>query len=209
MICILRVKDKNVFIVLIFKRNDATIKRKDTDMEKTALLIVDVQCALIEAHPYNEMIVIDNICKLIKVARENRVEVIYVQHDGGIGDEFEKYSKGWELYRAVTPIDGDKIFNKVFNSAFKETGLHEYLCEKGIDTLILTGMQTEYCIDTTCKVAFEYGYKQIIPMDATTTLDNNFLSGEVIARFYEQDIWNHRYAEVITVDDVINILKIV
>ena len=77
---------------------------------------------------------------------------------------------------------------------------------KGIDTIILVGLQTEYCIDTTCKSAFEFGYKIIIPEETNTTFDNEYLSGEKLYEFYNYKIWNKRFANVIPVEDVIKIL---
>ena len=63
-------------------------------------------------------------------------------------------------------------------------------------------MQTEYCFDVSCKVAFEYGYEVTIPKDTTTTFDNDFTSGEKLARYYEEKIWNHRYANVLSIDEI-------
>ena len=64
-------------------------------------------------------------------------------------------------------------------------------------------MQTEYCIDTTCKVAFEYGYRLIIPQNTTTTYDNQMFSGETLIKYYEHEIWANRFAQVIPVSKVI------
>ena len=66
-------------------------------MQKTALLIVDVQRAMIDSNPFDEVNVIENIRKLIDSARQNDIEVIYVQHDGGPNDELEKNTSGWEI----------------------------------------------------------------------------------------------------------------
>ncbi|MBZ9626287.1 isochorismatase family protein [Clostridium sp. FP2] len=61
--------------------------------------------------------------------------------------------------------------------------LIDYLDNEGIDQLIITGIQTEYCIDTTCKVAFEYGFKMIIPEKTNTTFNN----GNILAK----DLYEH------------------
>lgn len=119
------------------------------------------------------------------------------------GDELEADTEGWRIHPAIPPRSGEKIFDKKFNSAFRKTGLKEYLNEKGIRRLILTGMQTEYCIDATCKAAFEYGYSILIPAGATTTFDNEFLSGAMLTDYYEQKIWNKRFADVIPVAEAI------
>lgn len=172
-------------------------------MNNMALLIVDVQKAMIEDHPYHEKELLENIGGLLKTARQNRLEIIYVRHNGRIGDELEPHTEGWEIDASVSPKPTEKIFDKKFNSAFKGTGLKEYLSEKNIDTIVLVGMQTEYCIDTTCKVAFEYGFSVLIPEGTTATYDNASFSGVVIAQYYEQEIWNNRFAEVIPLEGII------
>ncbi|MDF2882132.1 MAG: amidase [Clostridiaceae bacterium] len=175
-------------------------------MNKSILLVVDVQTALIEAHPYNEQNVIDNIKKLISVARDNQKEVIYVRHDDGKGEDLEYGTDGWQIYYEIKPYNAEKVFEKQYNSAFLKTGLKEYLDSKKTNTIILTGLQTEYCIDTTCKAAFEYGYKIIIPEETNTTFDNEYLTGEELYKFYNYKIWNNRFAKVLSVDEAIKIL---
>lgn len=176
-------------------------------MNKTTLLIVDVQNALLTDDLFNRENVIANIQLLIAEARKNALEIIYIRHDGGAGDTFEKNTAGWEICSDIAPELRDKIIDKQFNSAFKETGLREYLDSKGITDLILTGMQTEYCIDTTCRVAFEFGYRIVIPENCTSTCNNEYFSGESLVKYYERQIWNRRFAEVMPVDEVIQMIQ--
>lgn len=68
---------------------------------------------------------------------------------------------------------------------------------------ILVGLQTEYCIDTTCKIAFEYGYNVIIPEETNTTFDNEYLPGNMLYELYNYKIWDKRFANVIPVKEVI------
>ncbi len=175
-------------------------------MNNTILLVVDVQTALIEEHPYNEQNVIDNIKRLITVARYNEKEVIYVRHDDGKGEELEYGTDGWQIYYEIKPNNNEKVFEKQYNSAFLKTGLKEYLDSKKIDTIILTGLQTEYCIDTTCNAAFEHGYKLIIPEETNTTFDNEYLDGQKLYNFYNYKIWNNRFAKVLSLDETIKVL---
>jgi nicotinamidase-related amidase len=171
-------------------------------MEKTALLIVDVQKALIDGQPYNKEILIENIKRLALSFRENNIEVVYVRHDGGTGDELEYGTEGWQIYDEIAPKAGERIFDKRYNSSFRETHLKEYLDEKNIQTLILVGLQTEYCIDTTCKVAFEYGYKFIIPEETTSTYEGNVMTAKQIYDHYVHEIWDGRFAQVMSVDEI-------
>ncbi|MHB9926157.1 cysteine hydrolase family protein [Clostridium botulinum] len=176
-------------------------------MSNIALLVVDVQNALINVHPHNEQRVIENIKKLILTARDNKKEVVYVRHDDGKGTELENGTYGWQIYDKISPNSNKLIFEKQYNSAFHKTDLKEYLDIKNIDTIILVGLQTEYCIDATCKSAFDYGYKIIIPEETNTTFANDYLSGEKLYEFYNYKIWNKRFADVISVEEVIKILE--
>lgn len=171
-------------------------------MSHSVLLVVDVQTALIKEHPYNEKNVIGNIKKLISIARDSNKEVLYVRHDDGIGEELEYGTDGWQIYNEVAPNRDEKVFEKKYNSAFFRTGLKEYLESKKIDNIILTGLQTEYCIDATLKSAFDNGFSVIIPEQTNTTFDNEYLSGEKLYEFYNYKIWNNRFAKVLSVDDV-------
>lgn len=169
-------------------------------MEKTALLVVDVQTALIAEHPYREKETVETIREIISWCRNHQIEVIYARHDGGTGDELERNAPGWQIYGPVAPAAGEAVFDKQYNSAFRETGLRDYLDRKGIRRLILTGMQTEYCIDATCKVAFEFGYHVVVPEGATTTVGNSFLSGGELCAFYTEKIWNRRFADLVPME---------
>ncbi|QUH26429.1 cysteine hydrolase family protein [Serpentinicella alkaliphila] len=176
-------------------------------MSKVVLLVVDVQNELINRQPYNVLSVIDNIKKLISTARNSKKEVIYVRHDGGNGSVLEKDSEGWQIFNDVSPIDGELIIEKRYNSAFLKTELKAYLESKGIHSIILVGLQTEYCIDATCKSAFDTGYKIIIPEETNTTFDNEFLSGNKLYEFFNYKIWNKRFASVLPIQEVIEILN--
>ncbi|WP_019636552.1 cysteine hydrolase family protein [Paenibacillus fonticola] len=165
-------------------------------MKNTALLVVDVQNALVQAKPYNIETILSHIQRLITACRENSVEVIYVQHNGRIGSELEPNTDGWQIYREISPKANETIINKNYNSAFKGTNLRGYLEGKGIEQLIIVGMQTEYCIDATCKAAFEHGFQIIIPEKTNTTFHNgNILAGDLYDH-YNFNIFKDRFAIV-------------
>lgn len=178
-------------------------------MKDTALLVIDMQTALIQDNPYNIDNVLKNIEQLINLYRDNLLEVIYVRHDGGANDELEYGSNGWQIYSTLSPKNDEKVFDKRYNSAFKKTGLKEYLDLKNIKNIIIIGMQTEYCMDASIKVAFEYGYEIIIPKETNTTYDNDFLTGKELCEFYNDKIWDHRYAKVMTIEELEKKIKII
>jgi len=171
---------------------------------KCVLLVVDVQKAIINGQLFNINKVMDNIKKLISAVRDNGVEVVYVCHDVR---KIEQSEDEWEICEEIAPNMGEMIFYKQYNSAFYKTGLKEYLESKGINTIILVGLQTEYCIDATCKSAFEHGYKVIIPEETNTTFDNEYLSADKLYEFYNFKIWDKRFAYVLPVEEAIKILS--
>lgn len=174
---------------------------------KQALLVIDVQQALVGAHPAHEETFLVNLSMLIDTAHTSGVEVVYVRHDGGAGDELERGTAGWELHRSLAPRSSERIFEKRYSSAFKETGLREYLLEREIDRLVICGMQTEYCIDTSVKTAFEHGFSVIVPSGATTTYANPFLSGEKLVSYYEHMIWHLPLACVVSMEQALDQLR--
>lgn len=100
-------------------------------------------------------------------------------------------------------MNHEKIFDKRVNSAFKETGLLEYLIDKGEKDIIIVGLQTDYCIDATIKCGFEHEFNIIVPAYANTTVNNKFMSAEQSYQYYNEFIWNGRYAECISLDETI------
>ena len=172
-------------------------------MPKTAMLVVDMQNALILEHPYDEKRLIKTISQMEQICRDKGIEVIFIRHED---NTLVPGESGFEIYSKVAPEKDEKIFNKKYNSAFRKTGLREYLQEKGVERLIVTGMQTDFCVDATIKAAFEYGFDVIVPRGGHTTFDNRYLSGEELYHYYSYEIWNHRYAQVMSVDHIEEIL---
>lgn len=71
------------------------------------------------------------------------------------------------------------------------------------DAMIIIDMQTEYCLDASCKVAFELEYDVTTPRDTTTTFGSDFTKAEDLTRYYEDKIWNRRYADILPVGELI------
>ena len=174
---------------------------------KTVLLVIDVQQAMIDDHPARMDEFLLNIKLLIDAAHNGGTEVVYVRHDGGEGDILAYGTPGWQLDRSLRPREEERIFDKRFGSAFRQTGLRDYLESRGVERIVVCGMQTEYCIDTSVKVAFELGYTVIIPASATTTYSNPFLSGDKLIHYYERMIWHEPLARVADLEEVLALLQ--
>lgn len=172
-------------------------------MSYDAVIVIDMQEGLVKAGPWQGGLVIRRIHSMLAACREREVPVIYVRHDGGAGDELERGAAGWEICGELAPREGDEIVDKSYNSAFRDTCLRELLSRRGARRLLLCGMQTEYCFDATCKVAFEYGYQVTVLRGGHTTFDNEFFSASQLAAYYEEKIWNNRYANVASLEEIL------
>ena len=172
-------------------------------MADTALLIIDMQTGnFSESNPIhngNELLV--KVKSLITKGHSAQIPIVYVQNNGGSGDPDEYGTPGWKIHHSITPDEGDVVIQKQTPDGFYRTDLQLELESKGIKKLIIAGLQTEYCIDTTCRRAFSLGYQVILVKDAHNTWDspllraqqiinhhNNVLSGWFVTLKNERDI---------------------
>lgn len=171
------------------------------------LLVVDTQRLITNHDLYEFQTFVYRIRTLIEEARKNMIEVIYVRHDDGAGQALTKGTPGYEIYEAFQPLPEERVFDKNVNSAFKDTGLSEYLHDKGEDTIVIVGLQTEYCIDATVKCGFEHGFKMIVPEKTNSTIDNAYMTAGDTYRYYNEFMWNGRYAECISFEETLARMK--
>ena len=167
------------------------------------LLIIDVQKLITTPALFAFEQFVENVKRLISAARESGTEVVYVRHDDGAGEPLTKGADGFDIYEAFAPMPGERIFDKTVNSPFKNSGLLEYLRDKKETELMITGLQTDYCIDASVKCGFEHGFHIIVPAYANSTVNNAYLSAEDSYRYYNEFLWKGRYAECISTDEAI------
>ena len=172
------------------------------------LLVVDTQKGCFDERLYSFETVRDNIKQLIAVARQNNVEVAYVQHDDGPGTDLDKETDNYEIYEEFAPRDGERRFEKNVNSAFHPmTGLTDYLNSKGEKDIITVGVSTDYCMDATVKSGFEKGFNMIVPEYTNSTYDNPYFDKETAYKYYNEFMWGPRYAKIVTVEQAIRLLR--
>jgi nicotinamidase-related amidase len=155
---------------------------------RTALLIIDMQLGNIEESPpvYGAGDLLSKIGALVAKARAVGASIIYVQHCGPEGAIDQPGTPGWEIHPAVAPIEGDAVVQKHHPDAFQDTSLQRELESRGIERLIITGIQTEYCIDTTCRRAYSLNYSVVLVMDAHSTWGTDQLAApQIIAHHNE------------------------
>ena len=147
-------------------------------MSNVALLVIDVQMFGFgdDSPVYASEALLDNIGDLIARARAAGVPVIYVQHCGATGEIDEPGAPAWEIHPAIAPAEGEPVVQKRHPDAFQETTLQAELGSRSIKRLVVAGMQTEYCVDTTCRRAYSLGYDVVLAKDAHSTWDTEHLT---------------------------------
>jgi nicotinamidase-related amidase len=115
-----------------------------------------------------------------------QIPVIYIQNNGSAGDPDEYGTLGWKIHHSIEPLEGDLVIQKRTPDAFHNTGLNDTLKSLNIKKLIIVGLQTEYCIDTTCRRAYALGYDVTLVKDAHSTWDSPQLAAQEIIDHHNQ-----------------------
>ena len=149
-----------------------------------ALLIIDMQQGLFRGpvSPCSADAVLANIRLLIANARHAQVPVFFARHVGPDDSPFSEKGPLTQLIPEPDVKEQDVVFTKRYPSCFRDTELLRELNHRGIKQLIIAGMKTEFCVDTTCRAAPELSFRTILISDAHTTMDNAHLSAtDIIA----------------------------
>ena len=178
---------------------------------KTALLIVDVQNDYFPGGK-NELVgsleASLRIKILIEEFRKKNLDIIYIQHISinPTSTFFLPNTEGVAIHNNVKPNREDKIFIKHYPNSYRDTGLDEYCKGKGIDTLVIVGMMSHMCIDTTVRAGYDLGYKLVVIRDCCATKDLKM--GERVVKAEEVQIaymaaLKGTFGEVKTVEEYI------
>ena len=171
------------------------------------LLVVDIQKGITDERLFDFESFIINTCRIIRTARENAVEVIYIQHDDGPGTGFSVGDEDFEIATQVAPEKNEKVVIKTINSCFGNRELAKYLEDEKDDTLMIVGLQTNFCIDATVKSAFERGYKVIVPEGTNSTFDNEYMDKKTTYDYYNKMMWPRRFAVCVSMEEAVSIMR--
>ncbi len=175
--------------------------------KKTALLLIDVQNIMFSYEGgslWNEQQVLKNIIFLRENAHKSNIPIIYIQHTDSSSDSMLSEGKvTWEIHRDVRPLPTDTVIQKSSWDAFYQTNLHKKLQELEIGKLVIAGMQTEFCLDTTCRRAYSLGYKEnILVKDAHSTFDTAVLSASKIVE-HHNNMLGGRFVTLKQVNEIV------
>lgn len=153
-----------------------------------ALLVIDVQQGVCHDLMHDVKSVIDRINHVADKARSAGVPVIFIQH------ESERYlphgSHEWQLADGLRVEKGDMKVRKKTPDSFHKTGLNEVLKGLDVNELIICGLQTDFCVDTTTRRALAHGFPVALIEDAHTTEGNSVLSAVQIINHHNRTLQN-------------------
>ena len=165
-------------MALKVKRDNALLQhglRSMVEGAKAAVLVIDVINDFVSGELGSERAaaIVPNVERLLRHARQIGVPVIYVTDAHLPGDkEFDVWPRhaeegtdGARVVEEIRPEEGDHHLLKRRYSCFYATGLDALLRELGVETLVLTGLVTNICIQHTAADAFFRGYRLVVPRD--------------------------------------------
>jgi nicotinamidase-related amidase len=152
---------------------------------KTALLVIDVQQGLCEGEhdAFESRQLIERINRLSARARSAGAPVVFIQHETREAP-FEHGSRTWQLADGLLTAPGDLFLRKTASDSFHRTDLQSLLQQHGVTDLVVCGLHTEFCVDSTVRRALALGYPVVLAADAHSTEDKAHLSASQIIRHH-------------------------
>lgn len=151
--------------------------------KRPALLVVDMQVGLFNGpdKPFERERVLENINQLIRRARQAGVPIFAVRHTGPAESPIHAGSPLWQLLPTLELDEQhDTLFDKTRPNCFFGTELAERLHAADIGQLVIVGMKTQYCIDSTCRAAADLGFAPVLVANAHTCMDTPVLTAKAI-----------------------------
>lgn len=138
-----------------------------------ALIVIDVQESF-RQDPGWETIsnpgIVGPVKQLVDAARANGDLVIWVLHaEAGSDTVFDPASGYVRLIDGLAVQDGEPVITKTSHNAFTTTNLQQILTSQGVSEVVICGIRTEQCCETTARVASDLGYQVRFVTEATAT----------------------------------------
>lgn len=182
------------------------------DLSHAALLVLDMQRYFLEDHSHafipSAPAIVPGIQRLISFFQSHDRPVILTRHLNDPADAGMMHEWWGELIRDSSPssqiipelrVERAEIFTKSQYDAFHETGMARHLMAHHIKQVVITGVMTHLCCETTARSAFVQGFNVFFPVDGTATYNELFHRSSLINLC-------HGFAIPLLIDDVIETL---
>lgn len=147
------------------------LESSNVPIEQSALLVIDAQDSF-KAGPRwkrrSNLKFEENVSSLIESFRKAHLPVIFFLHTDN-DEAFETTSPHFRLMDFIKQKPDEPLLVKTTRNCFTSTSLQPLLFEKGVRRIVVTGIQTEQCCETTARVAADLGYAVDFVTEATMT----------------------------------------
>jgi nicotinamidase-related amidase len=158
------------------------------------LIVVDMQEGMLRGEPKHELSeVVARINRLSLRVRRRGGRVVFVQHGGPSGDDFEPMTPGWALLRSLQRAPGDRVVHKSLNDPFFDTSLRVDLEQLGAERVLVTGWATDLCVDACVRSAAALGFAVVAVGDCHTLSDRPHLRAPIVIEHHHW-IWTNLIA---------------
>ncbi len=158
---------------------------------KSAVLVIDMQQGLCEGEgaAFDCEGTMARINDVTRKARQAGVPVIFVQHESNSG-YLEHDTREWQLAEGLATESADRRIRKTTPDSFLRTGLETLLRELKVERLVLCGMHSEFCVDTTARRALALGFPVVLVSDAHTSAGNAAISAQQVVAHHNATLTN-------------------
>jgi len=158
------------------------------------LLVVDMQEGLLRGGPKHDLAaVVERIDRLATRVRQRGGSVVFVQHAGPAGDDFEPRTPGWQLLSTIKTESCDRVVSKTLNDPFFETSLGSDLAALRAERVLVAGWATDLCVDATVRSAAALGFRVVAVADCHTVSDRPHLSAPRVIEHHHW-VWTNLIA---------------
>jgi nicotinamidase-related amidase len=177
------------------------------------LLCIDVQKGFDTCPGRNNPQLEANIKSLFAAWRASGRKVWHTKHTSdNPTSPLRPNQPGHGFKEEAKPLPDEPVIEKFVNSAFIGTDLQDLLEAEYCESLVLCGLQTNYCVSTTARMAGNLGFDTYVIGDACATFDQKLLSGDVVKAQMVHDLnladLHGEFATVINTKDVLAALQV-
>lgn len=176
--------------------------------QDTALIVVDVQESFRQAPYWDASELPAYVARqqaLIDGAKAAGMPIVQIFHVDT--DEAFRLESGLVRTLEEIAIEPTATFHKGVHSALVDTGLEAWLRETGIRCVIVSGIRTEQCCETTSRHASDLGFEVDFVTEATLTFPMTHASGKVFSaediRVRTELVLSGRFARIVTVEQAL------
>jgi len=121
--------------------------------------------------------------ELLDTFRQQGLPIVHMQHVSTRPGAtfFLPNTKGVEIHEQVRPLDGETVFQKNYPNSFRDTPLLEHLRARNVSKLVIAGMMTHMCVDSSTRAAADLGFQCVLAGDACATKSLTFAGASVSA----------------------------